>query len=77
MSDSSPEKLTGQICLQIFPELKARGDFEHLLFGSQAFLAGLIITILLVGRRQEGRGPGEAVLVWQPQQYANPWATHK
>ena len=30
MSDSSPEKLTGQICPQIFTELKVRGDFELL-----------------------------------------------
>lgn len=29
MSDSS-EKLTGQICPQIFTELKGRGDFECL-----------------------------------------------
>lgn len=29
MSDSS-EKLTGQICPQIFTELKGRGDFERL-----------------------------------------------
>lgn len=30
MSDSSPEKLTGQIYSQILTELKERGDFEHL-----------------------------------------------
>lgn len=55
MSDSSSEKLTGQICPQIFTELKVRGDFERLplslLFS--CFLASLIITIFLVERRRQ------------------------
>jgi hypothetical protein len=55
MLNSSPEKLTGQICPQIFTELKVRGDFErlplHLLFSM--FSASLITIIFLVGRRRQ------------------------
>lgn len=65
MSDSSPEKLTGQIRSQILTELKVRGDFEHLplplLFCSWFSPARLMITILCVGRRQEKGAWGNSV----------------
>ena len=42
MSAASPEKLTGQICPQIFTELKVRDDLEllplHLLFSLRVSL---------------------------------------
>lgn len=73
--DSFPGKLTGQICPQIFTELKGKGDFERLSLRSfvlRGSPVSLIISVILVGRRQARRGPRDhdSGTRW-PQQYVN------